>query len=224
MSGASEIWAVVATKGFDGAKTRLGPSYDPRFRRQLAQLMLEDVLGVLATVRGLGGILVVTDSVAVEDVAAPYPVEIFACDRKGQTDCVMTAAAELSRRGHGMLALPADIPGVTAEEIESILAAAPSDRGLVIVPAHDLYGSNAILAVPADAIPLAFGDDSFVRHKTIARANGIEPRVLACPGVALDIDQPADLMRFSSRPSPTRTWQFLREQGIVAPARDAACR
>jgi 2-phospho-L-lactate/phosphoenolpyruvate guanylyltransferase len=222
MSMAKEIWAVVAAKGFDGAKSRLSPSFAPAFRRELARLMLEDVLETLSAVRGLGGTLVVTDNPEVEEIAGRYPVEIFAHPAQGHTAVVTAAAAELARRGHGMLALPADIPGATVEEIERVLAAAPEEPGLVIVPARDLFGSNAILAVPADVIPLAFGADSFVRHRKIAREHGIEPRVLASPGIELDIDEPADLLRFFRRPSPTRAWRFLEAQGTGAPVCETA--
>jgi 2-phospho-L-lactate/phosphoenolpyruvate guanylyltransferase len=92
-----------------------------------------------------------------------------------------------------MLALPGDIPRVTAAEIAAILAARRPAPSLTIVPAHDERGSNAVLCSPPLVMPLRFGDDSFLPHLATARAQGIEPTIVKLPGVGLDIDQPQDL-------------------------------
>jgi 2-phospho-L-lactate guanylyltransferase len=59
-------------------------------------------------------------------------------------------------------------------------------------------------------VPLRFGDNSFYPHLDAARRCGIEPRILHLPGIAMDIDHPADLARFlalpASRGSRTRAW------------------
>jgi 2-phospho-L-lactate guanylyltransferase len=87
------------------------------------------------------------------------------------------------------------------------------------VPAHDRRGSNAILMTPADAVPLAFGDDSFLPHLDAARRLGIEPVIVPMPGIGLDIDNGHDLALLMQAPSPTRSWAFMAAQGLVAPFR-----
>jgi len=108
-----------------------------------------------------------------------------------------------------MLTLPGDVPLATAAEIERVIIAYRGGSRFTIVPARDERGSNAILAAPADAVPLRFGDDSFFPHLTAARAQGIEPLVLPLPGIGLDVDTPEDLAAFLARPSQTRARLLL---------------
>jgi 2-phospho-L-lactate/phosphoenolpyruvate guanylyltransferase len=62
---------------------------------------------------------------------------------------------------------------------------------------------------PPDAVPLHFGEDSFFPHLAAAEACGIAPAVLHLPGIALDIDNPADLAHFYSLGSRTRAGLWL---------------
>jgi 2-phospho-L-lactate guanylyltransferase len=122
----------------------------------------------------------------------------------------------LSRDGAGMLALPADIPLVRPEDIGAVLTAGAGVPGFTIVPAHDRRGSNAVLCRPATAVPLRFGDDSFVPHLAAARTAGIEPIVAQRPGIALDLDRPEDIAQFMAMPSETRARALLEGLGFGA--------
>ncbi|MDH3772125.1 MAG: hypothetical protein OET79_14225, partial [Nitrospirota bacterium] len=85
-----------------------------------------------------------------------------------------------------------------------------------LAPSRDERGSNAVACSPADALPLRFGDDSFLPHLHSARALGIEPQIVKRPGLALDVDTPADLAAFLAAPSDTRAYAYLAESGIAA--------
>jgi 2-phospho-L-lactate guanylyltransferase len=135
---------------------------------------------------------------------------------EGHTAAVMGAARGLATRGEAMLAIPGDVPLVTATEIERVIAAHRRGHRFVIVPARDEFGSNSILAAPADVVPLRFGDNSFFPHLAAARACGIEPVVLPLPGIGLDIDTPEDLAAFLVRPSRTRARTLLDRAGVRA--------
>jgi 2-phospho-L-lactate guanylyltransferase len=93
----------------------------------------------------------------------------------------------------------------------SVVAAIRRPPSFTIAPSHDELGSNAVLMSPADAVPLRFGDDSFFPHLAAARACGIEPTIVRLPGIALDIDNPADLAHFSRLGSRTRAGLWLAE-------------
>jgi 2-phospho-L-lactate guanylyltransferase len=180
--------------------------------------MLEDVLAALAAARGLAGRLLVTIDPAARDLAVRYGVECIedgASD--GHTGAVMAAARRLAAEGRGaMLTLPGDIPLVTAAEIERLIAAHRPPPCFTIAPSHDEMGSNAILMAPPDAVPLRFGDDSFRPHLAAARAVGIEPTIVRLPGIALDIDNPADLAHFARLGSRTRAGLWLAEHRLPA--------
>ena len=124
----------------------------------------------------------------------------------------MTAARRLAGKGVGaMLTLPGDIPLVTSDEIGQLIAAHRPTPSFTIAPSHDEKGSNAILLSPPDAVPLQFGDDSFFPHLAAAEARGIAPMVVRLPGIALDIDNPADLAHFARLGSRTRAGLWLAE-------------
>ena len=114
-----------------------------------------------------------------------------------------------------MLTLPGDIPRVTAAEIDTVVSSCLPAPSFTIVPAHDELGSNAVLCAPPGSVPLRFGDDSYFPHLAAARRAGIEPTIVRLPGIALDIDHPADLRMFLRAPRmPTRTLALLEEFGV----------
>jgi 2-phospho-L-lactate guanylyltransferase len=212
VSRAGTIWAVVPVKEFAAAKQRLAGSLPAEARRMLAAAMFEDVLGVLASAPGLAGIVVVTcdplASTTAERVGARIASEQ---SREGQTAAVGAAARLLAGEGvGGMLTVPGDVPLISVDEVGAILAAHRPSPSFTIVPAHDRRGSNAVLCSPPDAVPLRFGNDSFVPHLAAARRRGINPTILPLPGIGLDIDRPADLARLRVSPHRrTRTFAVL---------------
>jgi len=135
--------------------------------------------------------------------------------RDGHTGAVTAAARLLAAEGRaGMLTLPGDIPLITPAEIAGVLAAHAPPPSFTIVPSHDERGSNAIACSPPDAVPLRFGEDSFYPHLQAAKACGIRPNVVRLPGIALDIDNPEDVVSFMRTPSLTRAWAVLAEEGV----------
>jgi 2-phospho-L-lactate guanylyltransferase len=110
-----------------------------------------------------------------------------------------------------MLTVPGDIPLVKSDEIGRLLTAHRPAPSFTIAPSHDEHGSNAILLSPPDAVALRFGDDSFFPHLAAAEARGIVPTIVRLPGIALDIDNPADLAHFARLGSRTRAGLWLAE-------------
>jgi len=213
MSPAGEIWAVVPVKDTASAKQRLAPALPPHLRQELALAMLEDVLAALAVAPGLSGRLLVTIDPAAKRLAAHHGFDCIADGAEdGHTGAVMTAARRLAGKGVGaMLTLPGDIPLVTSDEIGQLIAAHRPTPSFTIAPSHDEKGSNAILLSPPDAVPLQFGDDSFFPHLAAADARGIAPTIVRLSGIALDIDNPADLAHFARLGSRTRAGLWLAE-------------
>ncbi|MBV9756927.1 MAG: 2-phospho-L-lactate guanylyltransferase, partial [Alphaproteobacteria bacterium] len=166
MSRPERIWAVVPVKEFAGAKQRLAPALAADQRRRLAAAMVQEVLAVLAAAAGLAGVVVVTCDPEACRLAERFGARVVGEHaREGQTAAVSAAAAMLAREGaDGMLAVPGDIPLIGAAEVAAILAAHRLAPAFTIVPAHDGRGSNAVLCSPPDAVPLAFGNDSFLPH------------------------------------------------------------
>jgi 2-phospho-L-lactate guanylyltransferase len=211
-----DLWAVVPVKERISAKERLAPMLRPETRQALALAMLEDVLTALTATPCIAGLVVVTVDAEAGRLAASYGGRVIeAGARDGHTGAVAGATRLLTTEGHkSMLTLPGDIPLVTPREIASLLAAHPPAPSFTIVPSHDERGSNAIACSPPDAVPLRFGENSFYPHLQAAEVRGVRPNVVHLPGIALDIDNPEDVVSFMQTESPTRAWAVLAEARV----------
>ncbi len=220
----SDIWAVVPVKELEGAKQRLAGLLTPEQRHELARVMLGEVLEALAAVRGLAGLLLVTLDPWATGLGRRLGARISTEGaREGHTGAVLAGRALLLREKRGgMLTLPGDIPATTAAEIEAVLVAHRPAPAFTISPAHDEAGSNTVICSPPDAVPLRFGDDSYFPHLAAARRCGIEPVIVPQPGIAMDIDHPADLAAFLRLPQSagTRTRAWLEAAGVPALLRE----
>jgi len=217
VSSVSGIWAVVPLKQTTDAKQRLAGALGAPLRRRLALAMAHDVLAALAASEGLAGLAVVTLDPKASALARHFGARVLtegAAD--GQTGAVNAAARTLSREGSGaMLTIPGDVPLITPQEVEQLIAAHDRRPDFVIAPAHDGRGSNAVLCAPPDAVTLKFGDDSFLPHLAAARALGLEPKIVPLAGIGLDIDHPRDLAAFMDIPSQTRARTLLADARIM---------
>jgi 2-phospho-L-lactate/phosphoenolpyruvate guanylyltransferase len=211
------LWAVVPVKELDRAKERLASALPQELRRTLMLAMLEDVLVALVAAPALAGLAVVTIDPAARRLAANYGCRVIENGaRDGHTGAVAAAARVLAQEGRaGMLTVPGDIPLVTADEIAQLLAAHRSPPAFTIAPSRDERGSNAIVCSAPDAVPLRFGEDSFLPHLQAAEACGIRPTVLRLPGIALDVDTPDDLAAFARVPSSTCTYAVLAANDLL---------
>jgi 2-phospho-L-lactate guanylyltransferase len=212
------MWAVLPVKDLANAKQRLAATLSAAERGRLSAAMLEDVLAALARVAGLDGILVVSRDREAAALARRYGARLLQeSENLGHTAAVAEAAKVLRGQGAGgMMQVPGDVPLAIGEEFARVLAAHGPAPALTIVPSHDDRGSNCIACSPPGAVPLRFGDDSFLPHLQAARRHGIEPRVLRLPGLGLDIDRPADLRALLDRAAPSRTRRYLEMSGIAA--------
>jgi 2-phospho-L-lactate/phosphoenolpyruvate guanylyltransferase len=205
---------LIPVKTLDEAKQRLSPVLNGDERRQLAEAMLLDVFHAVASAVAPEMVSVVTGDAHVRRLAENFTFQIIAdTENLGETHAIAMATAVVERAGQSnTLVLPADIPLVQPEEIQSILRAAPQP-GAVIVPDRHGRGSNAVLRTPPALFPLRFGDDSFRPHVAAARATGKQLVVLQLAGPALDVDRPPDLIALSSSPdsSRSRAQELLRQ-------------
>jgi 2-phospho-L-lactate guanylyltransferase len=211
------VWAVIPVKNATDAKQRLTSVLSAHEREHLFRAMANDVFDALAAATSLAGVLVVTRDAS---LAADAARRGFECleepGNDGHTTAVERGIEWLVGKGVSTaLALPADLPTLTGAEVDTLVAQRAQGPDLVVAPASDELGSNGMLMTPPDAVPLRFGEASFLPHLEAARARGIAPRVLHLAGFGLDIDHPEDLRRFVSQPRTSRAFQYLLGAGIV---------
>lgn len=205
---------LVPVKNLRNAKQRLSAVLDQASRTQLAQAMVTDVLETLASWDNRPEVAVVTTDSYVQELARQLNFHVIADNNRGETDAIERATAFCLAQGvESTLVIPGDIPLIDVSELQAIMDAAP-ERGSVLVPASDGRGTNAAYRNPADLFPLQFGNDSFKPHLGAARATRYPCAVLSLRGIALDIDNPAELQQLAATLGQRRS-QILARQWDV---------
>lgn len=99
------------------------------------------------------------------------------------TDRVTDAAA---------LVVVADLPHLAVADLASVVTAGHDGPCVVVARTHD-GGTGALLRQPPDVIAPAFGASSAAAHLTAAQHEGVRAVLVSSPGLAHDVDRPADL-------------------------------
>ena len=211
------MWAVIPVKQISQAKQRLSPFLSTEERRDFFSAMLEDVLSIMVKIDFFKKIILATNCPHAISIAGRHGITHF---ETGPDDGLNQAAGEtvnhlLENGIRDMFLIPADIPLITEEEINSILKAHPSAPSLTIIPSRDKFGSNCILLSPPSRMPLKFGPESYFRHLEIAQTNGLKVNPMEFPGFGLDIDEPKDLFELLKAEGNTRSQKYIRHLNLV---------
>lgn len=207
---------LVPVKNLRNAKQRLAEVLDQAARTALAEAMIHDVLGTIASWNQRPEVAIVTGDSFAMGLAEQYDFRVIPDrDNRSETDAIAMATAICEGEGiQSTLVIPGDIPLVQACELAQVMDAAP-ERGSVLVPAADGRGTNAALRTPAALFALRFGNDSFKPHLAAAQATGLPCATLELPGIALDIDNPADLQQLTAAPGDTRAQRLARQWDLT---------
>lgn len=200
------IVVAVPVKDLVTAKQRLAAALAPEQRVRLARAMLADVLRVLAGCR-VDAVWVVSRDAEAAAAARAAGAEMLAePENEGHTAAVARAQAEAARRGADTFAtVPGDVPCLARDEVHALVDAARDAPAAAFVPSRSGLGTNGVALAPPGVMPLRFGEPSFARHLADARRRGLEPRVLALAGLALDVDGPEDLAILAARGGGTES-------------------
>jgi 2-phospho-L-lactate guanylyltransferase len=185
------IFCIIPAKPYSEAKSRLSPALSEDQREAVSRWLLRRTVGV--ALQALEQVVVVSrDRRALSDAKARGATGLLEA-----TPGLNAALAHADRFARvqgaaGVLVLPADLPRLSAADLEALLALAAAAPAAVIAPCRHGTGTNALLLRPAGLIPFAFGPGSFARHCRSARAAGVEPAVCRRAGLAFDLDTPED--------------------------------
>ncbi len=207
--------ALVPFKRFTRAKSRLRSRYSATQVEAIGRAMLADVLEALAGARHVARVCVLTDDVAVAELArrAGAAVRLRAPD-PGLNAAIDDADAELAAQGcKASLVVLGDLPLLEAKHIDAIVDAG-AERPVVIATSSD-GGTALLLRRPPQCIPARFGSDSARAHEQAARAAGLDPLCLLelAADAALDLDTPEDARRLLERGRACRTRELLESFG-----------
>jgi 2-phospho-L-lactate/phosphoenolpyruvate guanylyltransferase len=193
------IFAVVPVKELWRTKSRLEPILDPGARAGLTLYMLGRVVSALRAA-GIENVCVVSpDHIVLEEArkrgAAPLRQESRGLNPALDEGRLWT----MERGASALLVLPADLPLLDAGDVQEVLGGVGEGPSVVISPDGTHAGTNALMLRPPDALPFAFGPDSYEAHLRAARERGLDVRVCERPHLAFDLDTADDLTRLKGR-------------------------
>lgn len=210
------MWAIVPIKTFDRAKQRLANVLSEDERRSLMLAMARDVLTCLAKSTRLSGILIVSRTPEADALAQTFATERYAESPDANLAEALTQAAEhlIAHFGaKGVLIVPADVPGVTPDEVDELLV---QHEQITILPDAENIGTNGLICSPPLAMPFIFDGKSFKPHVDAAFAAGITPKIVPASAFSLDVDLPNDLLAVRQQQPHSQTAIYLERSGIMA--------
>jgi 2-phospho-L-lactate guanylyltransferase len=142
-------------------------------------------------------VVVITPAASLEPIVTASGARLIVQRGMGLNRGLDQARAEAVGDGiETLCVLHGDLPNLSVAEIHALLAAMPSPTGVAIAPDRAGSGTNGLAMRPPGAIGFAFGVGSFAAHRSAAEAAGLPFAVVERPGLAFDLDTPADLARW----------------------------
>ena len=184
--------AVVPRKAISDAKTRMAPELSADERVLVMHRTFERVVQALAESAAVADVVVVVGDDQGRAWAQAHGLATLEEPSPGGGLNAALAAADGHLGAQPTLVLPADLPLVRGTDLDEAAAAIIGPRCVVVVPTAD-GGTGALIRVPGAAIPPRFGVDSAAAHLRAARQAGVPGRLVRIPGLALDLDRPADI-------------------------------
>jgi 2-phospho-L-lactate guanylyltransferase len=199
-------------KDHRNAKQRLAGVLTPQERQEFARAMMQDVLNAVKRVRRAERIFVVTSYEPAMRIAESAGWTVLAEGQQISESASVDAASRMcaAQGVASLLRLPLDLPLIRSEDIDELLSLDFAAPAAVLVPSRDGTGTNALLRTPPALFPSQFGTGSFAKHRALAEAAGAQILVRSNPRLAMDVDDPDDLLAlFKQDLSATATGQWL---------------
>jgi 2-phospho-L-lactate/phosphoenolpyruvate guanylyltransferase len=189
------FWAIVPVKPLQRGKSRLAEVLTQEERLDLNRRLLAHTMDTLTAIPEIEHVLVISRDQAALALAREYGARTVQEHGAPQLNIALTRATIVARTyaTRGVLILPADLPLITPEDIQTLLSRAVDPPVVVISPDRRRQGTNALLVCPAGVIEYEFGPGSFQRHCARARQAGAHLEICELPSLALDMDLPEDL-------------------------------
>jgi 2-phospho-L-lactate guanylyltransferase len=186
---------VIAVRGGPEAKSRLAPALTPARRQALVAAMLEDMIAATRDADRRARLWLATPSDELSVLGARLgALTIPPPPRPGLNAAFAGALGYFTNLGRlaPILLLPGDLPLLRSADVEALAALAEA-HDLVLAPAGEDGGTNAVGLAAATRFRPRFGRDSFARHRAQAERQAESCAILHTPTLALDLDRPDDL-------------------------------
>jgi len=207
-------WALVPVKTRGLCKSRLAGRLAAESRLILVRSMLERALAALRDSRYVDRIAVVSP----ERDTVPADILVLSDPGGGLNPALEAGRAELLQLGATeLVVLPADLPFVTAAEIDRLVDSGRRG-GFALATDAAGTGTNALYVRPPVPFRFQFGPGSRFLHMDEAARVGLAGELLHVGGLEFDVDGPSDLGELLARDLPRYRSLPLRAPEGVVPA------
>lgn len=191
----SHLHIIIPVKPFSQAKSRLAPALRKPLRAILARALLARLLDTLQVpiTQYLFQVIVISRDLLALDLGRSKGATVLMESGYDLNSALAQARDWAMHNGaDAVMALPADLPLVTPNDIRAMLELADESPCAVIAPDRCGHGTNALLLRPPDALHFAFGPSSFDEHCAQAETSNVRLRIYDAPTITLDVDTAQD--------------------------------
>ena len=193
-----------------GPKSRLASVLDQGKRRRLAELMLLDMLAVLRETKSISQTFVISSDVRARELSEESGARTVHEEKdSGVNAAVMGGLRAIGGTGDALV-LPADLPLISAREIEAALSLKRA-VDCVLTPSRSFNGTNLLTFSARSPPKLSYDSDSFWSHLEGAARTGLRLAVLCSPGLMADVDVVEDLSALSQARRRSLSAEFARQ-------------
>jgi 2-phospho-L-lactate guanylyltransferase len=188
------LWAIVPVKSIHQGKSRLAGILNESERACLNKDMLTNLLRVLRRSCAFSGVVIVSHDSEAENLAGDFKFDYFEEQPPYSLNTAIESACRYcsDRGATEILILPADLPLLNQESLESLIKRNINPPVVVIAPDLREEGTNSLLINPMNGFSFQFGEDSFSKHQKFAHEHQYRVVVVHDPGTELDLDLPED--------------------------------
>jgi 2-phospho-L-lactate guanylyltransferase len=189
------LWAIVPVKPLRRGKSRLAGALSEDERTELNRNLLQNTLKTLSELKELEEVLVISRDPAALTIARNYGARTVREDGQPELNTALKRATVIAQvyATRGVLVLPADLPLISRDDVQTLIQRAFDPPVIVIAPDRHEKGTNALLISPSGLIEYDFGENSFQRHCARAKNAGARLEIVNLPSLGLDLDLPEDL-------------------------------
>ena len=207
-----KIAAIIPVKNPSTAKLRLSKVLTQNLREKLTLEMLKDITISITSCKLIDYVIVVSPGERA-GIAKEYGKNIFLIkdEGKGQVNAV-TKGIDFARKVlkvDAVIILVADAPLIKPWDLYEIVRKGCLWNSVILAPSDD-GGTNVILQIPPENLPLKYGKNSFQKHLNECKRRKLKCLVYSSESTSLDIDVPSDLEKLKLLGKGTYTYRFIR--------------
>ena len=194
-----------------GAKSRLSPVLSTQSRRELAELMLLDVLDAFAAAGLLRRCFVVSSNGRALSLAEEAGATALEESSDRGVNSAVEWGMEKEAGAEEFMVVPSDLPLLRGSEIRDAYSFRAAGIDVVVSPSRRFDGTNLLLVSRSRPVSLSYDKNSFWNHIGAAAEAGRTLAVNSGMGFLFDVDTPADLVALASLRINRRSVAFARK-------------